>query len=191
MKNLAFLVTLTALFALACAPAEEPAEEPAPAAEPTAAAEPEPVPSTAEAVLLNAEGADVGRATFTQEGDSVVLVATVEVAGLEGEHGFHVHELGVCEAPDFTSAGGHFNPLGTEHGCPPSPERHAGDFGNIEIVDGSGRLEIASDLVTVTEGELSVVGKAVILHAHVDDCTSQPTGDAGARLACGVVSPVQ
>jgi Cu-Zn family superoxide dismutase len=189
MKKLALLVTLSALFVLACPPAEEP-PAPEPAAPEPAAAEPAPAPPTAEAVLLDAEGVEVGRATFTQQGSDVVLVATVEGTELEGLHGLHVHEFGLCEAPDFASAGGHFNPTGTEHGCPPSPDRHAGDFGNIELVGGSGRLELASDLVTVTEGERSVVGKAVILHGHTDDCTTQPTGDAGPRWACGVVELV-
>lgn len=186
MKKLAFLVTLTALLALACAPAEEPAPEPAPPPEP----EPVAAPPTAEAILHNAEGMEVGKATFTQEGDEVTLVATVEMADVDGMHGFHVHAEGLCEAPDFTSAGGHFNPAGTDHACPPEPVRHAGDFGNIEIVEGSGSLVISTDLVTVTEGDMSVVGKAVILHAGTDDCTTQPTGDAGSRMACGVISLV-
>ena len=125
---------------------------------------------------------------FTQEGDKVHVVA--DVAGVEpaGKHGFHLHQTGDCSAPDFTSAGGHFNPANTPHGCPGDEIRHAGDFGNIEIQpDGTGTLDITTDLLTVDDGPNGVIGKAVILHEGTDDCTTQPTGNAGARLACGVV----
>ncbi len=188
MKKLALLSMLTVLFTFACGPAEQPAE-PAPAPEPAPAAEaaPEPEPPTAVAELHDAEGKEVGKATFTQSPGGVLLVA--EVTGVEpaGQHGFHVHEVGEC-VPPFTSAGGHFDPKGTPHACPPNPERHAGDFGNIEINNGGGGgLEITSELVTVDPGETSVVGRAVILHAGTDDCVGQPTGDAGSRLACGVI----
>ena len=191
MKKLAFLSTLALLLALACSPAEQPAE-PAPAPAPAPAEEPMEEPAaeeapTAMAVLHNAAGEEVGFARFVQAKSAVLL--TAEVSGIEGDgaHGFHVHENGTCE-PDFKAAGGHFNPQGTEHGCPDNPARHAGDFGNIEIVGGEGRIaDLASDLVTVTPGNTSVVGKAVIVHGGTDDCTSQPTGAAGARLACGVI----
>lgn len=183
------LLLLAAVAAFACAPAEEPAQEPAePAVEP--AAEPVAAPMVATATLVPAEDAKMtGTATFSQQGDQVTL--TVEVEGAPaGMHGFHVHEAGVCEPPDYTSAGGHFNPAGVDHACPPATPRHAGDFGNIEVgEDGTGMLEITvgTDQVTVAEGALSVLGKAVILHAGEDDCTSQPTGAAGGRLACGVI----
>ncbi len=188
MKKLVFLSLLTVLFSLGCAPAEQPAE-PAPEPEPVAEAAPEPAAPapTAVAVLHNAEGEEVGKATFTQGEGGVMLVAEVMGVERDGAHGFHVHEVGECVPPDFKAAGGHFDPKGTAHQCPPDPVRHAGDFGNIEIVEGKGRLEIPSDLVTVEPGETSVVGRAVILHAGTDDCVGQPTGDAGARLACGVI----
>ncbi len=191
MKKLVFLSMLVLLFAYSCAPAEKPAE---PAPEPAAEAAPEPVAeaapeplATAMAVLRNAEGKTVGTAKFEQMEGGVMLIAEVMSVERDGPHGFHVHEVGECLPPDFKAAGGHFNPMGTPHACPPSPERHAGDFGNIEIADGAGRLEIPSELVTVSPGETSVVGKAVILHAGTDDCVGQPTGDAGSRLACGVI----
>lgn len=188
MKKLAFLSLLAVLFAFACSPAEEPPAEPAPAPEPAAEPEPEPeaAPATATAVLHNAAGEEVGKATFTQTNGTVALTAEAMGVERDGPHGFHVHEVGEC-VPPFTSAGGHFNPKGTEHACPPTPVRHAGDFGNIEIVEGKGMLEVPSDLVTVGPGETSVVGRAVILHEGTDDCVAQPTGDAGARLACGVI----
>ncbi len=190
MKKLAFLSLLAVLFAFACSPAEEPPAEPAPepAPEPVAEAAPEPEAApTAIAVLRNAEGAEVGKATFVGNGDVVWLEAEVMGVERDGPHGFHVHEVGECVAPDFKAAGGHFNPRGTPHACPDNPERHAGDFGNIEVMEGNGRLEITSELVTVGPGETSVVGRAVILHAGTDDCVGQPTGDAGSRLACGVI----
>ena len=141
------------------------------------------------AVLRNAEGVEIGTATFEQASDGVVLLAEVTGVEPDGPHGFHVHEVGEC-VPPFTSSGGHFNPTGAPHACPPTLPRHAGAFGNIEIIEGNGRLEVPSDLVTVTPGETSVIGRAVVLHEGTDDCVSQPTGDAGARMACGVIELV-
>jgi|GEM_PF-402413 len=144
----------------------------------------------AETTLEDAEGNDLGTVTFTQNDDgTVTMVADLHGVDGAGAHGIHVHENGECSAPDFKSAGGHFNPMGTDHACPPTTPRHAGDFGNIDIAaDGSGHLEMTTDLVTVTPGETSVVGKAVILHGGEDDCTSQPSGAAGPRIGCGVIS---
>lgn len=146
--------------------------------------------TVAETHLMDAEGNDLGTVTFTQNDDGTVsVVADLHGVDGAGAHGIHVHETGECSAPDFKSAGGHFNPKGTDHACPPTSPRHAGDFGNIEIAaDGTGHLEETTDLITVTPGETSVVGKAVILHGGADDCTSQPSGAAGPRLACGVIA---
>ncbi len=189
MKKLIFLSILAILLTLACTPAEEPAE-PAPAPEPIVETVPVgtagPEESTAVAVLHNADGVEIGSARFVQTESGVLLSAEVGNVARPGAHGFHVHEVGEC-IPPFKSAGGHFNPNGMLHGCPDNPERHAGDFGNIEIVQGSGSLEILSKLVTITPDETSIVGLAVILHEKTDNCVSQPTGAAGARLACGVI----
>ena len=146
--------------------------------------------TVAETHLKSADGTDLGTVTFTQNDDgTVTVVADLHGVDGAGAHGIHVHENGECSAPDFKSAGGHFNPTGTDHACPPTTPRHAGDFGNINIgADGTGHLELTTDLVSVTPGETSVVGKSVILHGGEDDCTSQPSGAAGARLACGVIS---
>lgn len=151
-----------------------------------------PGPTTeAEAALATLQGPDgtsLGEVRFTRDAGGVRVEG--HISGIEGSgpHGFHVHENGSCDAPSFESAGGHFNPTGAEHACPPTTPRHAGDLGNIEIgEDGGGHLELTTDLLSL-EGESSVIGKAVIVHGHVDDCTSQPTGDAGPRLACGVVA---
>jgi superoxide dismutase, Cu-Zn family len=196
MKNKPVLVlTLAAglaLLSFACGPKAE--EHPADhAAAPAATAPAEPAAATAGgtavAKLQSAAGKNVsGSVVFTQEGDKVHVVA--DVAGVEpaGKHGFHLHQTGDCGAPDFSSAGGHFNPANTPHGCPADQIRHGGDFGNIEIKpDGTGTLDLTTDLLTVDDGPLGVLGKAVILHEGEDDCVTQPTGNAGARLACGVV----
>jgi Cu-Zn family superoxide dismutase len=105
-----------------------------------------------------------------------------------GTHGLHVHEKGDCSDPEAKSAGGHFNPTSMPHGGPMDAQHHAGDLGNIEIqANGKGRLEISTTMLTVKPGPNCVVGKAVIFHEKADDLKSQPTGDAGGRLGCGVV----
>ena len=114
---------------------------------------------------------------------------TGTVTGLTpGKHGFHIHEIGDCSAPDATSAGGHFNPDKKAHGDPKAPEHHAGDLGNIEA-DSSGiaKVSIHGAGLTLAAGANSVMGKAIIVHAAEDDLKTQPTGNAGARLACGVI----
>jgi Cu-Zn family superoxide dismutase len=140
------------------------------------------------AELQSAEGASVsGRVVFT-EVDGVVRV-TADIAGLTpGAHGFHVHETGDCSAADFSSAGGHFAPEGHAHGSPGAAEHHVGDLGNLEAgADGSVHHEIESSRLTLDGGLTSVIGRAVIVHADADDLTSQPSGAAGARVACGVI----
>lgn len=185
-------LAVVALAAFACAPPEEEPIEEAPAIEEETAVEPAPAPEplNATATLTTADGTEVGTATFSQQGGQTTASFHLTGVSPAGTHAIHVHETGECTPPDFTTAGGHFNPAGVDHACPPATPRHAGDFGNLEIADdGSGHLELSTDLVTVEDGPNSVVGKAVILHAHQDDCTTQPTGDAGGRLACGVIAP--
>jgi len=128
-----------------------------------------------------------GTVTFTENQGKTRIVANV--TGLTpGKHGFHVHEKGDCSAPDASSAGGHFNPGGHKHGSPDAPEHHAGDLGNIEA-DSKGRahLDQTVDFLTVADGPNAVVGRAVIVHSQEDDLQTQPTGNAGARVACGVI----
>lgn len=182
-------VLLVSLVA-ACAPKEETVVQP----EETAAqvvAEPVPGPGvlTAVADLAAATGGTAqGRVTFIQSGDTVDIEAHVSGAPA-GSLGFHLHETGDCSAADFTSAGGHFNPTHAAHASPTAAEHHAGDFGNIEIgPEGSGTLQISTTMLSVAEGPSSVVGRAVILHQKTDDLNTQPTGNAGARIACGVVT---
>jgi Cu-Zn family superoxide dismutase len=138
------------------------------------------------AVLYPASGSQVsGRVIFTKVGDTVEVVA--DITGLTpGKHAFHIHEFGDCSAADASSAGSHFNPMKKPHGAPDAAERHAGDFGNLEPDSyGKAHLELKSNMVKLS-GENSILGRGVIVHEKVDDW-SQPTGNAGGRVACGVV----
>jgi len=143
-------------------------------------------PTKAIAVLHPASGSQVmGTVTFTKTGDTVQVVA--DISGLTpGKHAFHIHEFGDCSAADAASAGSHFNPMKKPHGAPDSPERHAGDMGNLEA-DSSGKahLELKDNMLKLS-GENSILGRGVIVHEKVDDW-SQPVGNAGGRQACGVI----
>jgi Cu-Zn family superoxide dismutase len=128
-----------------------------------------------------------GTVTFTEVADGVQVDA--EITGLTpGNHGFHVHEFGDCSAADATSAGAHFNPTNQPHAAPDAAERHVGDMGNVEA-DGSGKakLEYLDHQISLTNDQQLVVGRSVVVHAKADDLKSQPAGDSGARVACGVI----
>ena len=143
-------------------------------------------PAKAIAVLNSASGSKVtGTVTFTQTGDSVQVVA--DITGLTpGKHAFHIHEFGDCSTPDAASAGTHFNPTNKPHGAPDAAEKHVGDMGNLEAdASGKAHLELKSNVLKLS-GETSILGRSVIVHEKVDDW-SQPVGNAGGRVACGVV----
>jgi superoxide dismutase, Cu-Zn family len=128
-----------------------------------------------------------GQVTFAPKGDKVVV--TARVSGLApGPHGFHVHEKGDCSAADGTSAGGHFNPLGKPHGDPSSADHHGGDMPML-VADAAGNATLTAelDVITVGSGAADVVGRSVIVHKDADDFKTQPTGNSGARVACGVI----
>ena len=151
---------------------------------------PPPEPLKASAQLKPTKGSKTfGEATFEEEGDKLVRVV-VFVQGLKPgqEHGLHIHEKGDCSAPDATSAGGHFNPQGKPHGQPGSAEHHAGDLPALKA-DKSGRAHIYADVDTITlkAGPNSIIGRAIVVHADPDDYKTQPTGNSGARIACGVI----
>ena len=128
-----------------------------------------------------------GSVAFTPAGDRVRVVA--KVSGLTpGKHGFHIHEKGDCSAPDATSAGGHFNPTGKPHGNPAAGEHHGGDMPMLEAdASGNATLDVTLDTITLGSGANAIVGRAVIIHKDADDFKTQPTGNSGARVACGVI----
>src|SRR5215471_2833570 len=128
-----------------------------------------------------------GTVTFTEVADGVQVHA--DITGLTpGNHGFHVHEFGDCSAADGSSAGAHFNPTSKPHAGPDDPERHVGDMGNVEA-DSSGKatLEYVDHQISLTNDQQSAIGRSVVVHAKADDLKSQPAGDSGARVACGVI----
>lgn len=144
-------------------------------------------PTKAIAVLHPTKGNSVeGVVTFTKSGDEIKIVA--DVTGLTpGKHGFHIHEYGDCSSPDGKAAGGHFNPTNSPHAGHDAAPRHEGDLGNLEA-DSSGKahLELTDKIMTMS-GEKSIIGRGVIVHEKEDDLKSQPVGNAGGRLACGVI----
>jgi Cu-Zn family superoxide dismutase len=115
-------------------------------------------------------------------------MVVADLQGLtKGKHGFHIHEFGDCNSPDGTSAGGHFNPEGKTHGAPMDMSRHEGDMGNLEADDsGKAYLEYL-DTVIKLKGPNSIIGRSIIVHKGEDDLKSQPAGNAGPRVACGVI----
>jgi Cu-Zn family superoxide dismutase len=144
---------------------------------------------SASANLQPTKGSKVsGKATFRQIGDKVRVSGQVDGLTPGREHGFHIHEAGDCSSGDGMSAKGHFNPLGKPHGPPGSAERHAGDMPSLKA-DTNGRATFEADLdtITVTPGATSIIGRGLIVHADPDDYRTQPTGNAGARLACAVI----
>ncbi len=143
----------------------------------------------ARAPLMTAEGQSVGEAILAQ-GDRDLLL-TLTVTGMPaGQHGVHVHMTGACEAPDFTSAGGHWNPGDTEHGLNNPMGAHAGDMPNLLVAeDGSGKLEAVLSGAMLRDGERALMdddGAAFVVHAGPDDQMTDPSGDSGDRIACGV-----
>jgi superoxide dismutase, Cu-Zn family len=145
---------------------------------------------TATAVMEPRSGSNVsGTVTFEETGEGTVRVV-VDLEGVpEGPHGFHIHEIGDCSAPDGSSAGGHYNPKGTPHAGPHDLHRHAGDMGNLVAgADETVRTTLTFDSFTLSPGPVSAAGLSVIVHAKADDLASQPTGDAGGRIACGIIT---
>ena len=166
---------------------------------------PPPDPLKASAQLQPTKGNKTfGEATFEQVGDKVRVAIFVQGLKPGQDHALHIHEVGDCSAPDGMSAKGHFNPDGMPHGHWRRPNRHAGDLPALKA-DKAGRARIASrsdtddrisndrgnfvdvDIITLKPGPANIIGRAVIVHADPDDYKTQPTGNAGARIACGVI----
>ena len=129
-----------------------------------------------------------GEATFEQVGDKVRVVVFAQNLPPEREVGFHIHEAGDCSSGDGMSAKGHFNPFGKPHGNPQSSERHAGDLPALKVAkNGRARLDVTVEGISIGQGPGNIVGRGLIIHADPDDYKTQPTGNAGARIACGVI----
>lgn len=149
-------------------------------------------PSAKQAIATIGPASDsnvTGMAIFTQNGDQITLTIEIQNAS-PGIHGVHIHESGDCSSPDGKSAGGHWNPTDVAHGKWGEGEFHLGDIGNITVgEDGTGSIELTTDLWEIGTGsDIDVVGRGIIVHADADDFTSQPSGNAGARIGCGVIA---
>jgi len=150
--------------------------------------------TTAKTTINEAGGAQ-GTVNFEQTSAGVKITIALTAVPMDGMHGIHIHATGDCgdSAADggtthHGAAGGHFNPDMVNHGCPPASPHHAGDLGNIMVTGGAANATIMSTDLTVAAGAKSVIGKAFMLHGGTDDCTSQPVGNSGARIGCGVIN---
>ena len=142
----------------------------------------------ATAVLMDPDGKEVGKVTLTAVPTGVLLDADL-TALPPGDHAFHIHEFGKCEAPDFKSAGGHFNPEEDEHGLMNTAGPHAGDMPNIHVPEnGKLHIEVLNQMVNLSRGLLDKDGSAIVIHEGADDYVSDPAGHAGDRIACGVIT---
>ena len=150
-------------------------------------------PKSAHADIMNAQGAKIGTAKITPTAKGVKIAVTVSEL-TPGEHGIHIHNVGKCEGPAFTSAGGHFNPTNAHHGInnTQDPHPHLGDLANL-TVDASGKSKASFEIdgVTLGDGANSLFhegGTSLVIHAKADDLMSDPSGNSGDRIACGVIS---
>jgi Cu-Zn family superoxide dismutase len=149
-----------------------------------------PTPSTQAIAIINPTSGNTvtGMAVFTLSGNTVML--NIEIKNVSpGVHAVHIHEYGDCSSPDGKSAGGHWNPTDVAHGKWGEGEFHLGDIGNMTVGDdGTGTIELSTELWEIGTGSIrDVVGKGIIVHADADDFISQPSGNAGARIGCGVI----
>lgn len=128
----------------------------------------------------------IGAVTFTKVGDDVQVVADIQNL-TPGKHGFHIHEKGDCSAPDASSAGAHFNPTMKHHGGPATADHHSGDLGNIEA-DASGKAHLDWKGKLSLAGTDSIIGKSIVVHEKEDDLKTDPSGNSGARVGCGVIN---
>ena len=146
-------------------------------------------------VLKDGTGKDVGTATISDGPGGKGVKVALNLKDLpSGEHALHFHATAKCEGPAFTSAGGHFNPTNAHHGInnPASPKPHAGDMPNIAVnPNGTAKVTVENSAVTLGDGDNSLFangGTALIIHAKADDLMSDPSGNAGDRIACGTIT---
>ncbi|SRR5258707_1165933 len=148
-------------------------------------------PATAHADLINSQGEKVGTATLTESKKGVQV--TIDASKLPpGEHGFHFHTAGKCDPPDFKTAEGHFNPEGKKHGFKNPEGPHAGDMKNVKVGgDGTLKVKVVDATVTLREGKNSLFqpsGTSIVMHEKIDDYVTDPAGNSGNRIVCGVIS---
>ena len=150
-----------------------------------------PEPPRATAQLQPTKGSKTfGEATFEEVDGKVHVVIFVQGLKPGQEHGLHIHEVGDCSSGDGMSTKGHFNPYGKPHAHQGTPERHAGDLPPLKAgKDGRAKVDAKLDVITIAAGPASIVGRGLIVHADPDDYKTQPTGNSGARIACGVIKP--
>ncbi len=170
-----------------------PAETLSPASEVTLPASVAPSGASARISMQPTDGYNaIGELQLSAEPSGLRLRGTIRGLAPNGEHGFHIHQTGDCSAPDASSAGGHFAPQGEPHGDPQAPPHHAGDMPN-QHADADGVIEVDLSLPQLelgTGGSHDVANRAIVLHAKRDDYTTQPAGDSGVRIACGVITLV-
>ncbi len=140
--------------------------------------------------IKNTDGETIGEAIIGNDNGNLLLDLTVSTIN-PGSHGFHIHTVGSCEAPDFKSAGGHWNPLGAEHGIENPNGSHAGDLPNLDVDDNGNATLVQFSLGDLASGAADTLldedGGAIVIHADADDLSSDPAGNAGPRIACGVL----
>lgn len=130
-----------------------------------------------------------GEVTFTSRGPAVLVAGEIRGLAPNHEHGFHIHDKGDCSSGDGLSTGGHFNPTAKPHGAHDHSEHHTGDLASLKAdANGVARFSYTSTALTVGQGTTDVLGRGVIVHRDPDDFTTQPTGNSGPRLACGVIT---
>jgi len=151
--------------------------------------------SKGQVVMYNPAGAAIGTGDIWQDKNGAVHVEIATITLPAGTHGIHFHQVGKCEGGDtpFSTAGGHYNPMGMEHGLNNPKGPHAGDNENIEIPSsGAGTISFTTNRVTLTPGPTSLLdpdGSSLVIHAGADDQVTNPSGNSGARIACAVVRP--
>src|SRR6266550_1418744 len=153
--------------------------------------------SRATAIMYNVSGAPIGTAQIWQDNNGVVNLEIASLSLPAGTHGIHFHEVGRCEGGTtaFSTAGAHYNPMGMEHGLQNPRGPHAGDNPNIVIpASGVGKVAFTTDRVSLTPGTRTLLdadGSSLVIHANADDQMTNPSGNSGARIACGVVRSIR
>lgn len=189
--NAKTLLTLSAATLILAACSKKPDDQAAAPAEASAPAPAAPPPMTASVTLAPTQGnTAAGNLTLTAEGSGLHVTGSLTGLKPDAEFGFHIHEKGDCSAPDASSAGDHFNPTNMQHGDPNGTEHHAGDMLNAKSdAQGTAQVDVTANGVSLVDTSTdNVHGRAIVLHEKADDYKTQPSGDSGKRIACGVIN---